>query len=211
MPRRSATDAARTREGIAAAARAAFAMDGYSGASTARIARDAGVSEGALFHHFPTKAALFREVFVALEGELDAHVRAASRDGAPMDAFLAGCRASVQFGARPDYQRVVLVDGPTVLGDAEWRKVDAQIGLATVARGLRNLAGRDNLSAEAARPLSVLVMGAVNEVIFALARKEEGVEIEACLDALARMLSPWMDGAPDQQMLPPGGAVSPQG
>lgn len=197
MPRRSATDAARTREGIAAAARAAFAMDGYSGASTARIARDAGVSEGALFHHFPTKAALFREVFVALEGELDAHVRAASRDGPPMDAFLAGCRASMQFGARPDYQRVVLVDGPTVLGDAEWRKVDAQIGLATVARGLRNLAGRDNLSAEAARPLSVLVMGAVNEVIFALARKEEGVEIEACLDALARMLSPWMDDQGD--------------
>lgn len=197
MPRRSATDAARTREGIAAAARAAFAADGYSGASTARIARDAGVSEGALFHHFPTKAALFREVFVALEGELDDHVRAASRDGAPMDAFLAGCRASVQFGARPDYQRVVLVDGPTVLGDAEWRKVDAQLGLATVARGLRNLAGRDNLSAEAARPLSVLVMGAVNEVIFALARKEEGVELEACLDALARMLSPWMDDQGD--------------
>lgn len=198
MPRRSAMDAARTRQGIAAAARAAFAMDGYAGASTARIARDAGVSEGALFHHFQTKAALFREVFVALEGELDAHVRAASREGAPMEAFLAGCRASVQFGARPDYQRVVLVDGPTVLGDAEWRKVDAQLGLATVARGLRNLAGRDNLSAEAARPLSVLVMGAVNEVIFALARKEEGVELEACLAALSRMLSPWMDGQGDR-------------
>lgn len=198
MPRRSVTDAARTREAIAAAARAAFAVDGYAGASTARIARDAGVSEGALFHHFQTKAALFREVFVALEGELDAHVRAASRDGAPIDAFLAGCRASMQFGARPDYQRVVLVDGPTVLGDAEWRKVDAQMGLATVARGLRNLAGRDRLSAEAARPLSVLVMGAVNEVIFALARKEEGVEIEACLDTLARMLSPWMDGQGDR-------------
>ncbi len=197
MPRRSASDAALTREAIAAAARAAFAADGYAAASTARIARDAGVSEGALFHHFPTKAALFREVFVALESELDAHVRAVSRDGAPLDAFLAGCRASMQFGARPDYQRIVLVDGPTVLGDAEWRKVDAQLGLATVARGLRNLAGRDNLSAESARPLSVLVMGAINEVIFALARKEQGVEIEACLEALARMLSPWMDGQGD--------------
>ncbi|MDP2260805.1 MAG: TetR/AcrR family transcriptional regulator [Caulobacter sp.] len=207
MPRRSATDAARTREAIAAAARAAFAVDGYAGASTARIARDAGVSEGALFHHFRTKAALFREVFVTLEGELDAHVRAASRDGAPIDAFLAGCRASMQFGTRPDYQRVVLVDGPTVLGDAEWRKVDAQLGLATVARGLRNLAGRDNLSAEAARPLSVLVMGALNEVIFALARKEEGVEIEACLDALARMLSPWMDGQGDNDATEAGSGV----
>lgn len=200
MPRRSASDAALTREAIVAAARAAFAADGYGGASTARIARDAGVSEGAVFHHFPNKAALFREVFVALEAELDAHVRTASRDGAPMDAFLAGCRASMQFGARPDYQRVVLVDGPTVLGDAEWRKVDAQLGLATVARGLRNLAGRDNLSAAAARPLSVLVMGAINEVIFALARKEDGVEIEACLDALARMLSPWMDGQGDSSI-----------
>ena len=198
MPRRSATDAARTREAIASAARAAFAREGYAGASTARIARDAGVSEGALFHHFQTKAALFREVFVALEDELDAHVRAASRDGAPMDAFLAGCRSAMTFGARPDYQRIVLIDGPTVLGDAEWRKVDAQIGLATLTRGLRNLAGRDNLSLAAARPLSVLVMGALNEMIFALARKEEGVELEACLDALARMLSPWMDGQGDR-------------
>ncbi len=211
MPRRSVTDAALTREAIAAAARAAFAADGYAGASTARIARDAGVSEGALFHHFQTKAGLFREVFVALEDELNAYVRAASRDGAPMEAFLSGCRAAMTFGARTDYQRVVLIDGPTVLGDAEWRKVDAQIGLATLTNGLRNLAGRDRLSLEAARPLSVLVMGALNEMIFALARKEEGVELEACLETLARMLSPWMGGAAVQPVLPSGGAVSPKG
>lgn len=198
MPRRSATDAARTREAIVSAARGAFTKDGYAGASTARIARDAGVSEGALFHHYQTKAALFREVFVAIEDELNAFVRAASRDGTPMEAFLAGCRAAMVFGARTDYQRVVLIDGPTVLGDAEWRRVDAQIGLATLINGLRNLAGRENLSAADARPLSVLVMGALNEVIFALARREEGVELEACLQTLARMLSPWMDGQGDR-------------
>ncbi len=190
MPRRTAREAALTRESIVVAARAAFAGRGYAGASTAAIARAAGVTEGALFHHFPTKARLFLEVFEALEAELDAYVRQASRDGSPLDAFLSGTRASMEFGRRPDYQRIVLLDGPPVLGDAEWRKVDAGLGLKTVARGLRNIAGFDRLSAEAARPLSVLVMGAINEAIFAMARGEDGVDIDGCLAALARMLSP---------------------
>lgn len=196
MPRRTAGDAARTREAIVAAARAAFADRGYAGSSTAAIARGAGVTEGALFHHFPTKTELFRDVFEALESELDDHVRGASREGTPLDAFLAGTRASMEFGRRPDYQRIVLLDGPLVLGDAEWRKVDAGLGLKTVARGLRNIAGFDRLSAEAARPLSVLVMGAINEAIFAMARGEDGVDIDGCLAALAGMLSPLaQDGA----------------
>lgn len=192
MPRRSAGDAALTRKGIVTAARAAFTERGYAGASTAEIARRAGVSEGALFHHFANKTAVFAAVFTQVESELDAYARDASREGAPLDAFLAGCRASMEFGRRADFQRIVLLEGPIVLGDAEWRRLDASLGLSTVVRGLRNVAGPETLSKAAARPLAVLVLGAINEAIFAMARGEEGVDIDGCLAMLGRMLSPWV-------------------
>jgi AcrR family transcriptional regulator len=188
MPRRTAQDAARTRAAVLAAAKAAFTERGYAGASTAAIARGAGVTEGALFHHFASKTLLFREVFVALEDELNRHAQAASREGEPIDAFLAGCRASLEFCLRPDFRRIVMVDGPIVLGDAGWREVDSRMGLNTVVRGLRNIAGNDRLSRTQAKPLAVLVFGALNEIIFALARDEPDLDVDVCLRHLERMI-----------------------
>lgn len=188
MPRRTAQDAARTREAVLAAAKAAFTERGYAGASTALIARGAGVTEGALFHHFASKALLFREVFVGLEDELNRHAQASSRDGEPMAAFLAGCRASLEFCRRPDFRRIVMLEGPIVLGDAGWREVDSRMGLNTVVRGLRNIAGYDRLSRIDARPLAVLVFGALNETIFALARDEPDIDMEVSLRHLERMI-----------------------
>ncbi len=188
MPRRTAEDAARTREGVLAAARTTFTERGYAGASTAVIARAAGVSEGALFHHFASKALLFREVFVTLEDELNRHAQAASRQGEPMEAFLAGCRASLDYCRRPDFKRIVMLEGPIVLGDAQWREVDSGMGLNTVIRGLRNIAGYNRLGRVEAKPLAVLVFGALNELIFALSRGEPDIDIDICMDHLERML-----------------------
>lgn len=188
MPRRSAEDAARTRDAVLAAARAVFTERGFAGASTAAIARAAGVTEGALFHHFATKALLFREVFVALEDELNRHAQAASREGEPMAAFLGGCRASLEFCRRPDFQRIVMLEGPIVLGDADWRAVDSGLGLGTVVRGLRNIAGHQRLSSAAAKPLALLAFGALNELIFALARNEPDVDVDVCMAHFERMV-----------------------
>ena len=188
MPRRTAKDAARTREAVLAAARAAFAEQGFAGSSTAGIARRAGVTEGALFHHFPSKALLFREVFVALEDELNRHAQAASREGEPMAAFLAGCHASMDFYRRPDFMRIVMLEGPIVLGDAGWREMDSSLGLDTVVRGVRNIAGPARLSRAEAKPIAVLVFGALNELGFALARGEADLDIDTSLRHLERML-----------------------
>lgn len=188
MPRRTAQDAARTREAVLAAARAAFAEHGFAATSTAGIARRAGVTEGALFHHFPSKAELFREVLVALEDELNRHAQAASREGEPMAAFLAGCHASMDFCRRPEFMRIVMLEGPIVLGDAGWREVDSSLGLDTVVRGIRNIAGQGRLSRADAKPIAVLVFGALNEMSFALARGEPDVDIDVSLRHLERML-----------------------
>jgi AcrR family transcriptional regulator len=77
--RRSAADAERTRQAILAAARSSFAEHGFAAASTIAIARAAGVTRGAVYHHFAGKADLFREVFVEIEHELNETVVAAPR------------------------------------------------------------------------------------------------------------------------------------
>ncbi|MFZ5670923.1 MAG: TetR family transcriptional regulator [Pseudomonadota bacterium] len=188
MPRRSADQAAITRKRILQAARAAFAELGFAGAATTAIARRAGVTEGALYYHFRNKRDLFRQVFLALEAELAAHARAAARAGEPMAAFLAGARAALDLCVRPDFKRIVMIEGPTVLGDAGWRGPDAGVGLDAVARGLRGIAGSDRLSMARARGLAVLVMGAMNQVIIAVAREEPDVEADASLRDLERMI-----------------------
>src|SRR5690348_10068598 len=114
MPRRTAADAARTRLDILRAARKLFADQGYADTTTSEIAEAAGVTVGALFHHFDGKAGLFRSVFESLEVEMDAYVRdtagpfADSTDG--LETFLAGFRAYLEFAKRRDFHRIVMLE-----------------------------------------------------------------------------------------------------
>ena len=172
-------------------ARAAFAGAGFEAADLAAIAESAGLSPDRLNALYPDKKALFTAVLISLEQAFNAHCRAASSGllGAPTDLFLAGCRAALEFGRRRDYARIVLIEGPGVLGQAEWERVDHGLGLPTIRQGLRNLAPQ---AGEAAvRPMAVMIMGALNELILALARGEKGVEVDDSLAVLERLLRAW--------------------
>jgi AcrR family transcriptional regulator len=199
MPRRTAAEAARTREDVVAAAREAFTRHGYGAASTAAIARAAGVTRGALYHHFPDKTELFRAVFQALEAELDATVRAAAfaaadggDDGAgpfrARPAFEAGCRALLDFMVRPDYRQIAAVDAPAVLGVAEWHATDVAIGLRSLGGGLTALHRAGELADPPTRTLVLFVFGALTEAGLALARGDEGLTATAVMEELGRLL-----------------------
>ncbi|MDO9335327.1 MAG: TetR/AcrR family transcriptional regulator [Caulobacter sp.] len=172
-------------------ARLAFARDGFAAADLGAIAKAAGLSSKDLSARYPDKKALFTAVVVALETAFDAHCRQASSGllGEPMDLFLAGCRAALEFGGRRDFARIVMIEGPGVLGVEEWERIDHGLGLPTLRQGLRNLAPQ---AGEAAlRPMAVMVMGALNELILALAREEKGVAVEDSLSLLERLLRAW--------------------
>lgn len=188
MARKTAQQAGETRAAILASARASFTADGFAGASTARMAADAGVTEGALFHHFRTKRDLFLAVFTELEAELDAAARAASRRGTPLQRFVEGCRAYLNFVARDDYARIALIEAPSVLGHQTWHEVDSGLGLKTVLRGVENLIETGAISQQPARPLAVVFYGALNEAAFAVARREPGVSVDAMINVLERVL-----------------------
>ena len=169
--RRSAADAEQTRQAILAAARSSFAEHGFAAASTTAIAAAAGVTRGALYHHFAGKTDLFRAVFVEIEHELNETVVAAAlAETGSLDAFVAGCAAWLDFAVRPDYQRIAVVDAPAVLGAVEWHEIDAGIGLASMEAGLAALAADGLLPRQPSRALAVLLFGALTDAGLALAR-----------------------------------------
>jgi AcrR family transcriptional regulator len=189
VPRRTAAEAARTRAAIAEAARQAFARDGFAGVSTSEIAAAAGVTRGAIYHHFADKTDLFRAAFQSLEHELDETVRAAARaESDARGAFLAGCRALLDFVVRPDYRRLATVEAPAVLGMEEWHATDAALGLASVDGGLRALHRAGYLTEPPTATLALFVFGALTEAGLALAREEPGVTAAAVIAELERIL-----------------------
>lgn len=191
MPKRTAKDAAQTRVDILAKAQELFARQGYAGTSAREISAAAGVTIGAMFHHFQSKLHLFECVFEALELELDASARAASNPDlglGPLETFLAGVRQSLDFAERSDFHRIVFVEAPAVFGEDKWREIDARLGLKTVMRGTQALMTAGVIAETPLKSAAILLMGAMNAAGFAIARGEDGVDKDELIGALRSLL-----------------------
>lgn len=190
MARRTAQEAAQTRASILRAAARMFAEKGFADTSLDEIARRSRVTKGALYHHFEDKRAIFAEVFGALERDLGAACRAAATALAhqPRAAFLAGCRALLEFARRNDYHRILVVDAPSVLGPEVWHASDGALGLPTLEGAVKGLMEAGVIERRPSKPLAILLFGALNEASFALARGERGFDEAAALDAVGRIL-----------------------
>jgi AcrR family transcriptional regulator len=126
-PRRTQADrSAQTRTALVTAARELFAEKGFVATTRDEIAARAGVTRGALYHHFDSKTAVAAAVVAELEAELVARVISAAADGAGVREQLhRGCRAYMDACADPTVARI-LVDAPAVLGVAACRALDAE-------------------------------------------------------------------------------------
>ena len=180
-----------TRQALLNAARERFTVDGYAASSLDAIASDAGVTKGAFFHHFKDKPALFKEVWNELEEEMIGSVQAAADETAkhsaqenPYAPFIAGCAVYFDFAQRPDYRQIVMIDSAGVLGEFEWRRIEATLRTAAIAQGLSILHHKKAIRTSPTKALVVMICGAVSGAGFALAREEEGIHKE---DLLARI------------------------
>ncbi|MGH7860337.1 MAG: TetR/AcrR family transcriptional regulator, partial [Candidatus Binatia bacterium] len=109
--------AASTRQALVTAARAHFAERGFAATSTNDVVEAAGVTRGALYHHFPTKEALFEAVYEAVENEIVGRVVEALGSVAdPIGQLAAGMEAFLDACLEPAVRRIVLLEGPSVLG-----------------------------------------------------------------------------------------------
>jgi AcrR family transcriptional regulator len=192
MAKRTAEDAAKTRADILAKATTLFAEQGYAATSAREISAAAGVTVGAMFHHFESKLALFEKVFESLELKLDAQAKAASKPELGLDAletFLAGVRSSLDFAEQRDFHRIVFVEAPVVLGEAKWREVDSRLGLKTVMAGTRALITAGLIAEQPVKPVAILLLGAMNAAGFAIARGEDGIDKDALVNALRLLIT----------------------
>lgn len=191
MAKRTAENAAVTRADILSEARILFARQGYAGTSAREISAAAGVTVGAMFHHFGSKMDLFQHVFEALELEMDSQAKAASNPAlglGVLETFLAGVRTSLDFAERQEFHRIVFVEAPAVFGEEKWREVDSRLGLKTVMAGTRALMAAGFIAEQPVKPIAILLMGALNAAGFAIARGEDDVDKEALLGALRLLL-----------------------
>ena len=127
-----------TRSALIGAARALFAEKGYAETSTPEIVKAAGVTRGALYHHFEDKEAVFRAViteeFVAVADEITAS--AIAEPGSAIDALQLGSRGYLRAMEDPGRVRILLLDGPAVLGQIEVDKIDRQTSADALRLGL---------------------------------------------------------------------------
>lgn len=127
-----------TRAAVVAAARAVFAERGFEGSSVEQIARRAGVSKGAFYHHYRDKTEVLAAAYEDLERELtDQMLMLASEHPDPVDALRAGCQGFIAACTDPAVLRLALVDAPAGLGWARWREIDGRHGFGLLRLGLQ--------------------------------------------------------------------------
>lgn len=124
---------AETRARLVAAARAAFGTVGYAQASMDDFTAAAGLTRGALYHHFGDKKGLLAAVIAELDGEMSKRLAAISAKATdPWQGYVAECTAYIEMALEPEIQRILFRDGPAVLGDpSSWPSQNGCIASST--------------------------------------------------------------------------------
>ena len=178
-----------TRGALVAAARTLFTERGYAATSTNDIVQRAGVTRGALYHHFAAKSDLFRAVFEQLEDEVTRHVaREAQAASDPFEQLRLGSRAYLDVCLDPAVQRVVLLEGPPVLGWERWQEIEQRYGYGLVAGGVQAAMEAGLVDAQPVGPLAHVLFGALTEAGMVVARSDQPelarTEMESAMDRL---------------------------
>lgn len=163
-----------TRAHLVAVARSLFAERGFAGVATTEIVERAGVTRGALYHHFPSKEDLFRAVWEAVENDLLARVVEQSAAGSdPLEQIRLGSAAFLDVCLEPDVQQVTLVDGPVVLGWARWQELEARYSLAVVVTGLEAAMEAGLVVRQPSEPLAQVLLAALSHAGLQVARADD--------------------------------------
>jgi AcrR family transcriptional regulator len=183
-----------TRSALTAAARELFAEQGYAAVATEEIVRAAGVTRGALYHHFAGKKDLFRAVYEDVERQLVERIAegAMRSAGDPLSALSSGAQAFLDACEDPAVQRIALVDAPSVLGWEQWRAIGMEYGFGLVEGSVQAAMDAGLIEPQPVRPLAHLLLGAIDEGGMLVARadddgrtrREVGAAVKRFMEAL---------------------------
>lgn len=191
--RTQAERSAATRAALLTAARKLFGEKGYAATGREEIVELAGVTRGALYHHFANKEDVFRAVYEELEQEIMARVAAAAvKVHDPMEQLAVGSQAYLDAALDPVVQQVMLLDCPSVLGWEVRQEIAETYGLGLIREVLRSAMDAGHIEQRPVEPLAHVLLAGLHEAALFVARsaqprkarREVGDVVERILEGL---------------------------
>jgi AcrR family transcriptional regulator len=172
-------NAAATQAALRSVGRRLFGQLGYEATSLGALCAEAGVTTGALYHHFGDKKGLFAAVAEELDAGLvtltaKARTQALAAGADPWRAFLDAMDVFLQAGLDPKGRRIALTDAPAVLGTQAWLEIRERHGLGAMAQTVRNLQSLGYLPVGNVRLQARLSLGLLYGAVEALAHQTDG-------------------------------------
>lgn len=179
-----------TQAALVAAARHLFLEKPYAEVSTPEVAAAAGMTRGALYHHFPDKEALFRAVVEAESAAVAAEIeRAAPLSRSPVAALVRGGEAFLAATREPGRVRLLLLDGPAVLGRVAMDEIDMRHGGRTLREGLEAAMASGALRKLPVDAAAALLSAAYDRAALAIDAGGEPRDYRRALEALIEGLA----------------------
>jgi AcrR family transcriptional regulator len=174
-------------------ARELFAERGFADVSAEELVARAGVTRGALYHHYDGKEGLFAAVVEAAMQELHAKLAAeAATISDPLAALERGIHVFLDVCSQAPVRRLLLIDAPAVLGWHKWREMDAKYGLGLLKRALSAAQAADLIGTHDTELLAHLLLGSLTEAAMVIARSDEPAKTQRAAErALAALLGSW--------------------
>jgi AcrR family transcriptional regulator len=179
-----------TRAALVGAARDLFGARGYAETSVDEVVARAGVTKGAVYHHFEGKEGLFTAVFEQVYREVTDQAAAAFLGPDAWESLLAGCALWIDAHLDPAVRRIVLQDARAVVGWEEVRSIENRYGAVALRGALRKSMHAGVLERQPLRPLALLLSGALGEGCLYIADADDPAAARGeVLALITRMLS----------------------
>lgn len=180
-----------TRTALVAAAQRLFAEHGFASVGTPAIVHEANVSRGALYHHFADKTALFEAVLDKVEQDIAQRLADSvlgASDAGIVEAMELCVEAWLDLCEEPEVQRIVLIDGPSVLGWARWREICGRHVLGLVEAMLVQGMDDGSLDRQPVTPLAHLLLAVADEAALYIASADDPASARQELRGIVRRL-----------------------
>ena len=175
-----------------------FVQRGYTAVSAEELVQAAGLSRGALYHHFDGKRGLFEAVFQAQEGAASRRVaEAVAAQSDPWQQAVAGMETFLDVCCQREYREIVLLQGPIALGWPHWRELDRQHFAALLVDATTLLIDAGVILERPAELIAAAAYGMLTELSLTIAAADDPAQARTDASALVRSLLTGLAATPD--------------
>lgn len=164
--KKNKTETEQTIQNLMEIARQHFTEYGYADVTLEEIAQEANVTRGALYHHFKNKKGLFLAIFEVVQKEIGEYVEAAAaQSNNSWQQLINGCQAYLEGAVESRNQRILLIDGPAILGWDTFRKMDEKYSMNSLKEQLQFMQERELIKPISVEAITHCLSGAMNEAV----------------------------------------------